>query len=433
MACTSCQVVILPHLKRWKCWLFPKKCGLEDFDWFGVVRVNHLYPAPMFYSWVERNNYCEVTQGHNHHGCSHNSNPYSDDSVMTQSSEHKSGALDCSAMAFHMTLELELTHFCMLLYLAACASDTCANGGLCYTGPEGTFYCSCQNNFIGTRCETEDTDVPITSKEQVFWHCLALHYLFKPLYFWRRRVTNQPILFRTETDMMVPWIFLYRASTMQSLNSCPVTLNSIWLQVNWRDKTRQLSDFVVWRSNCAENSTVYIIIVFTTQNHSAIIATDAFIFQRHLNPALFLSYGATPEMVQWFCWHDVFTWAFYCKLCDLNEGSREGKGGGGSWNIVNLIYCTLLLTKKKGRGCKPHLPLWPSLRDPCTKGLSISNLHSLFYKRLLRPLDFCSSDPCTNGGTCFTGQTSFVCICSSRFTGQLCQTAGKVMILYMYN
>ena len=44
MACTLCQVVILPHLKRWK-YQFPtvlnfsKKCPLEDFDGFGVVRI----------------------------------------------------------------------------------------------------------------------------------------------------------------------------------------------------------------------------------------------------------------------------------------------------------------------------------------------------------------------------------------------------------
>ena len=43
LACTSCQVVILPHLKRWKykqCWIFSKMCPLEDFGGFGVVRVN---------------------------------------------------------------------------------------------------------------------------------------------------------------------------------------------------------------------------------------------------------------------------------------------------------------------------------------------------------------------------------------------------------
>ena len=40
MACTSCQVVILPRSKRWtysfqQCWIFPKKCPVEDFDGIG--------------------------------------------------------------------------------------------------------------------------------------------------------------------------------------------------------------------------------------------------------------------------------------------------------------------------------------------------------------------------------------------------------------
>ena len=53
MACTSCQVVIVHHLKRWKYqfitqwWIFPKiKCPLEDFDGFGVVRVNRIILFP---------------------------------------------------------------------------------------------------------------------------------------------------------------------------------------------------------------------------------------------------------------------------------------------------------------------------------------------------------------------------------------------------
>ena len=47
MACTSCQAVILPHLKRVKvpvsnsAEFFQKKCPLEDFGGFGVVRVNY--------------------------------------------------------------------------------------------------------------------------------------------------------------------------------------------------------------------------------------------------------------------------------------------------------------------------------------------------------------------------------------------------------
>ena len=48
MACTSCQVVILPHLMRWK-YQFPtvlnfsKKCPLEDLGGFRVVRVKSCF------------------------------------------------------------------------------------------------------------------------------------------------------------------------------------------------------------------------------------------------------------------------------------------------------------------------------------------------------------------------------------------------------
>ena len=85
MACTSRQVVILPHLKRWKysfqqCWIFPpKKCPLEDFDGFGVVRINkqctivytfiykyvYMYNVQQFRTYyisvpVQRSNYVHV-------------------------------------------------------------------------------------------------------------------------------------------------------------------------------------------------------------------------------------------------------------------------------------------------------------------------------------------------------------------------------------
>ena len=48
MACTSCQVVIFPHLNRWKYQFptvlnFPQKCPSEDLGGFGVVRVCGLY------------------------------------------------------------------------------------------------------------------------------------------------------------------------------------------------------------------------------------------------------------------------------------------------------------------------------------------------------------------------------------------------------
>ncbi|XP_022081481.1 fibropellin-1-like isoform X2 [Acanthaster planci] len=35
---------------------------------------------------------------------------------------------------------------------------------------------------------------------------------------------------------------------------------------------------------------------------------------------------------------------------------------------------------------------------------------------------FCSQDPCQNGGTCYTGLNSYVCVCPSRYSGSNCET-----------
>ena len=36
-------------------------------------------------------------------------------------------------------------------------------------------------------------------------------------------------------------------------------------------------------------------------------------------------------------------------------------------------------------------------------------------------LDYCASNPCMNGGTCFNDDKSFKCICTGQYTGITCQ------------
>ena len=69
MACTSCQVAILPHLKGCtsfqQCWFFPNKCPLEVFGGFEVVRVNKMFNPNSLDNkgscWILKDCYCSVT------------------------------------------------------------------------------------------------------------------------------------------------------------------------------------------------------------------------------------------------------------------------------------------------------------------------------------------------------------------------------------
>lgn len=44
------------------------------------------------------------------------------------------------------------------------------------------------------------------------------------------------------------------------------------------------------------------------------------------------------------------------------------------------------------------------------------------------PPDFCSPDPCLNGGACTSGSTSFQCRCTDQFTGVTCDVG-----MWVYN
>ena len=35
--------------------------------------------------------------------------------------------------------------------------------------------------------------------------------------------------------------------------------------------------------------------------------------------------------------------------------------------------------------------------------------------------DYCATSPCTNGGTCYNGTTTFICVCSHPYSGEICQ------------
>lgn len=40
----------------------------------------------------------------------------------------------------------------------------------------------------------------------------------------------------------------------------------------------------------------------------------------------------------------------------------------------------------------------------------------------------CMSQPCKNGGSCYTGESSYTCVCGGDFTGTQCQEMGKSVV-----
>ncbi len=109
----------------------------------------------------------------------------------------------------------------------------------------------------------------------------------------------------------------------------------------------------------------------------------------------------------------------------------------GSFGVV-LIFRNLVSRKRQVLEWKIHLDLcviqfvWSlsfilSSRAP-------SPWSSCYIVQLTFDLsdteDYCSNQPCLNGGTCVDGLSGFQCLCPAGYTGTVCETGKHSMLKY---
>lgn len=55
------------------------------------------------------------------------------------------------------------------------------------------------------------------------------------------------------------------------------------------------------------------------------------------------------------------------------------------------------------------------------------------YSLTVVPPDYCSPNPCLNGGRCTSGPTGFQCECQGQFNGTICDMGTQVKIIKLFN